>query len=1097
MFQTTGTRPLCFVGDVVNEDGSVSRRQYVQLAGGRIQSVSAAKPAGVARPDYTLEDDELMFPSFLDLHTHSTYNMLPLWHSPYWAWDNRFQWRANAQYKQSIGAANRAIVSTSGDGTRTYDCFNAFSELMAIAGGTTVLQESADLDAAGFARQSHILIRNTGSALDLGMTGADQVVSVVDFYEPSPYTAPGEPYQDTSRWQPKQATKSSYDGSSYISDFALSITGTRTRGTIVHLAEGRSGYLQTVLGVDAYTRAEFEAFAHFISTSYRGADAAKVKDARLLLIHACGMDSVSAISFLKTYGIGVIWSPVSNLLLYQDTTNVMPLLDAGIPLALGTDWTPSGSKTVWEEAKFAIEFLEARRWKGNATLTCFKATTSGAADLLGLPLGRIKAGNFADLIVIRRPEGARRGDALQTFRGAGDQDVRVVVVGGVPLYGDQDLLKKLGTTPLPLPDESTPHAKHRRPGVASSKGFTLPAGCGVTMEDMTRALHAADHIVGRNRPQILAADDEDYQSRMSELREWVKEFGSKVRPTPKPVPKPPSGLAPGEQEWMYNPSLDPKNRLGADVVDLLGRIAPCRDEECAVPKRHPFYHSEVLAAAGDSYGFRTPCMPVVPVLTNRQQLFVMGDYPTAKFTARSTNALPIFTDSADSITSANRALASFLGAASAQPHGDARLLETYTEEIDDLIRGAVARPDIVESSRSRSYGAPEPARKNEFFVPVADVFAPMQDANYFDGYKVRNVASGVFLEDNFLTPVGVDTETQVWLSNMIKCFLFHGDNADAYQALGWTDVRVEQSYSELLPVGKVCSQWINEEVQVCDPKLVLTVGKPPCVLLHNLPFDDLGLQGRVYDVLLGVQLPANDSRLETAIASALELTSRYPPPFSKSMSRAPGGTPALGQSLVRAASRVKNAIAPAMAATAIASGTKSAPPPPPHPVAMTRVGPWAKYNVFHMMHPQAVMMAQTSASGGLLAAIQLTLGAKARGMSVDDLNDAIEKYLHTHSTSDLIKALPYGQRDTFTANARLLERHAVTMANLAETLLDLKLVTDPRFQPDRVLAQQASQLVTQFHLADSAAAELKKLKDLRAAQQSQLHAYLHPGKARR
>ena len=56
-------------------------------------------------------------------------------------------------------------------------------------------------------------------------------------------------------------------------------------------------------------------------------------------------------------------------------------------------------------------------------------------------------------------------------------------------------------------------------------------------------------------------------------------------------------------------------------------------------------------------------------------------------------------------------------------------------------------------------------------------------------------------------------------------------------------------------------------------------------------------------------------------------------------------------------------------------------------------------------------------------------------------------------------------------------------------------VGEHRFQPDRVLAQQASQLVAQFHLADTAAAELKKLKDLRAAQQSTLESYLHRKKS--
>jgi hypothetical protein len=597
--------------------------------------------------------------------------------------------------------------------------------------------------------------------------------------------------------------------------------------------------------------------------------------------------------------------------------------------------------------------------------------------------------------------------------------------------------------------------------VAASKAFALPAGCGITLDDLTRAVEAADRIVGRSRPAILAADDADYQSRMADLRAWVRAFGPHGA-TPKPVPPPPTGLAPGELEWMYNPSLDPRNRTPAEVSDLLGRIAPCRDERCLVPQRHPYYHAQVLTQAGDSYGVRVPCMPVVPVLTSRKQLFVMGDYPTAKFSARSTNCLPVITGSPDEITTANDALRSFLGPAAAQPPGDHRLLQTYIEEIDDLIRGACARPDL-EAASSRSYRHQEftPERRNEFFVPVADVFAPMQDANYFDGYKVRNVAAGVFFNQNYLRPVGVDLDTQVWLTNMIKCFLFHEVNASSYQALGWTDVSVEQSYSDLLPVGKVCSQWIGQEVQVCDPKLVLTVGKPPCVLLHNVPFEDGALQGRVYNALLGVRLPANDHRLEAAVAKALHLTSSYPAPFH-----------------ARAAER--SAIP--------AAGT--APLAPRQPVSIVRIGPWSRYNVFHMMHPQAVMMAQTSVSTTLLAAISLALGPKAAGMSVADLEEALATYLRTHRTADLIKALPYGQRDTLRTNGELLERHAVTLAGLADTLGDLGMVSGGGRRAAAVLEQQARELAGTFRLADSPAQELERLKELQRRQRLTIARYL-------
>ncbi|HEX9259209.1 MAG TPA: hypothetical protein VF855_06695, partial [Acidimicrobiales bacterium] len=216
----------CLQGSVVNDDGSITPDQYVLMRGGRIQSVGSDRPEGVLKPTYALAADELIFPAFLDLHTHSTYNMLPLWHSPYWAWDNRFQWRADKTYKKTISGTNKAIAATYKHGTKIYEAFNAFSELMAIAGGTTVLQENSHLDDADYPTDHHILIRSTGSPSDMGLAANEQIVSVTDFYEPDPYTAPRDPGQDTSKWGVKLVGKGMFDGATYVNDFADSVTGT-------------------------------------------------------------------------------------------------------------------------------------------------------------------------------------------------------------------------------------------------------------------------------------------------------------------------------------------------------------------------------------------------------------------------------------------------------------------------------------------------------------------------------------------------------------------------------------------------------------------------------------------------------------------------------------------------------------------------------------------------------------------------------------------------------------------------------------------------------------------------------------------------------
>src|SRR5262249_38024636 len=55
------------------------------------------------------------------------------------------------------------------------------------------------------------------------------------------------------------------------------------------------------------------------------------------------------------HGLGakLVWSPLSKLLLYGETTNVYEALAAGLLVSLGTDWSPSGSRNLLVELKIA------------------------------------------------------------------------------------------------------------------------------------------------------------------------------------------------------------------------------------------------------------------------------------------------------------------------------------------------------------------------------------------------------------------------------------------------------------------------------------------------------------------------------------------------------------------------------------------------------------------------------------------------------------------------------------------------------------------------------------------------------------------------
>ena len=65
-------------------------------------------------------------------------------------------------------------------------------------------------------------------------------------------------------------------------------------------------------------------------------------------------------------GAKLVWSPLSNLLLYGHTTNVYDALAKGVTVSLSTDWTPSGSNTLLDELKVADIALRDPRILGRS-----------------------------------------------------------------------------------------------------------------------------------------------------------------------------------------------------------------------------------------------------------------------------------------------------------------------------------------------------------------------------------------------------------------------------------------------------------------------------------------------------------------------------------------------------------------------------------------------------------------------------------------------------------------------------------------------------------------------------------------------------------
>jgi 5-methylthioadenosine/S-adenosylhomocysteine deaminase len=490
----TFERPLLLRGKIVQPDGTGLDR-YVLVQNGVIRSVSRGRPPLTKDAVFVeLGSNDWIYPGLIDLHTHTDYNVLPVWRTDKAPFDNRFKWRNDPDYKTVI-SGGRGLISKQ----QPAAVVAVFAELQAIAGGTSTIQESQSLESNKTTDDNPLLCRGTGNTKDLRIDPAE-ILSVVDFFRPS---------ADGTEAVPQKQPLDRY--------VQMRDKG-RLKATLAHVAEGRSGF-GGEKGVDPYSRLEFETLMKHPAF----ADASAVRSSPLSLVHCCGIDvdNPAHINFLRERDISIIWSPVSNLLLYEETLDVERLVAAGVNVAVGSDWSPSGSKHLWEEAKFVRFYFECI---GSLVSDeqVFQMVTTNAARCLGLKrIGRIEPDCFADFFILRSP--LESDNALEVFFKTTDADVRAVIIGGRPVYGAREFLKN-----FPLPLQPLPRIEG---AAVRNKVVHLPEHLNVNVERDFAALEKLlkESPLKLRRNNLLVSSDTPYRERMNALRQSVVGYGWRVQ----------------------------------------------------------------------------------------------------------------------------------------------------------------------------------------------------------------------------------------------------------------------------------------------------------------------------------------------------------------------------------------------------------------------------------------------------------------------------------------------------------------------------------------------------------------------------------------
>lgn len=157
------------------------------------------------------------------------------------------------------------------------------------------------------------------------------------------------------------------------------------------------------------------------------------------IIHGVGVNAKDVDAIAKA-GAKLIWSARTNVDLYGDTAPVTLYKTMGVTIALGTDWLASGSMNVLRELK-CMDSLNQKYFNkafSDKELWMMPTKNAAIATKYDSQIGELKVAMLADVVVIT---GATRD--YRAVIDAGVEDVRLVLRGGKPLFGDAPLVSAL------------------------------------------------------------------------------------------------------------------------------------------------------------------------------------------------------------------------------------------------------------------------------------------------------------------------------------------------------------------------------------------------------------------------------------------------------------------------------------------------------------------------------------------------------------------------------------------------------------------------------------------------------------------------------
>lgn len=436
---------------------------------------------------------DVLYPGLINLHNHTEYNILPVWKLARGQFENRFEWRGWKNYTNSVSGN---MNPWKGYGSAVSCASFRWSEIQAMTLGTIFLQGPSSCvtnfgihrveDADAFISNKKAVQAPTdtivpedmtfvwkvlGPLIRQGMTyeaalaqvltegvgefkgcpglrgvvtpetvNSEEVVKILGDQDALKEACAIVTEADEAKL-PEKFVRYVYWHHKTIASRKRFIASPDYSAIITHLAEGSR--------TDPYNRVEFEILAMLglLAPNFN-------------LVHAVGV-SPAGLEKMAKAGMGIVWSPFSNLLLYGETLDLAMVAKADadakkkgkrLLVALGSDWTPTGTKSVLEELQLARAYVEREKLSDKFDdEALYRMVTENPARMIGHweideekgehGVGRIAVGAMGSLIAVSQ---STKNPYENLVRFGNDKTINLVVVDGQPVYGNLPYLERIG-----------------------------------------------------------------------------------------------------------------------------------------------------------------------------------------------------------------------------------------------------------------------------------------------------------------------------------------------------------------------------------------------------------------------------------------------------------------------------------------------------------------------------------------------------------------------------------------------------------------------------------------------------------------------------